>query len=77
MQQISCTMLFRWFLGLCRDAPVWDGARSPRIATACWTATSCLACSAPSWRTERVGWMFTLAAAVLDRSYSRHCRDTS
>jgi len=24
MQQITCNMLFRWFLGLAIDAPVWD-----------------------------------------------------
>ena len=24
MEQVSCNMLFRWFIGLAMDAPVWD-----------------------------------------------------
>ena len=40
MQQITYNMLFRWFVGLAMDAPVWDVTCSPRTAIVCWKATS-------------------------------------
>ena len=35
MEQIDYNFLFRWFVGLSIDDPVWDVTGSPRTATGC------------------------------------------
>ena len=45
MEQVTYNMLFRWFVGLVMDAPVWDVTVSPRTANDCsrvtWPSPSC------------------------------------
>ena len=38
MEEIDYSMLFRWFVGMNLDEPVWDARYSPRTATVCWKA---------------------------------------
>ena len=41
MEQLEYNLLFRWFVGLNMDEPVWDvTVFLARIGTACWKATS-------------------------------------
>ena len=37
MEELNYNLLFRWFVGLNMDDPVWH-PRRPRIATGCWSA---------------------------------------
>jgi transposase len=39
MEQVGYNMLFRWFIGLSMDAPVWEVTVLPRTVNACWKAT--------------------------------------
>jgi transposase len=36
MEQLDYNFLFRWFVGLNIDDPVWDVTSSPRTASVCW-----------------------------------------
>ena len=38
MEQLDYNLLYRWFVGLSPDDPVWDPTTSPRTATGCRTA---------------------------------------
>jgi len=40
MEELDYSVLFRWFVGLGMDDPVWDATTLPRIAIGCWPATS-------------------------------------
>ena len=40
MERLEYDLLFRWFVGLGVDEPVWDLRASRRTATGCWLATS-------------------------------------
>ena len=40
MEQLEYNLLFRWFVGLNMDEPVWWRQCSARIGTVCWKATS-------------------------------------
>ena len=61
MEQLDYNLLFRWFVGLGIDDPVWDhstpacaGAGSTRrTATGCWTPTSRKSSWPRCWRTPR------------------------
>ena len=55
MQQITYNMLFRWFVGLAMDVPVWDVTVSPKIVIVCWKATSRAASWEQSSLTRRSG----------------------
>jgi transposase len=35
MEQLNYNLLYRWFVGLSPDDPVWDPRHSPRTANAC------------------------------------------
>ena len=57
MEQLDYNLLFRWFVGLAMDAPVWDAStfsknreRLPaRTASGFWPATSRRSCWPRSW----------------------------
>ena len=38
MERLEFDLLFRWFVGLGMDDPVWDATASRRTATGCWAA---------------------------------------
>jgi transposase len=38
MQQLDYNLLFRWFVGLSMDAPIWDETVFTKTATGCWQA---------------------------------------
>ena len=40
MEQLNYNLLFRWFVGLSVDDPVWCRRCSARTVTGCWKATS-------------------------------------
>jgi transposase len=40
MEQLDYNLLFRWFVGLQMDDPVWVPTTSRRTAAACWRAIS-------------------------------------
>ena len=40
MERLEFDLLFRWFVGLGIDDPVWITQRSRRTATVCWRARS-------------------------------------
>src|ERR1700758_5522032 len=40
MEQLDYNLLFRWFVGLNMDDPVWDPTVFPRTASGCWPGTS-------------------------------------
>jgi transposase len=49
MEQLDYNLLFRWFVGLTVDDPVWTRRRSRRIATGCSIKRSPGASSTASW----------------------------
>ena len=53
MEQLTYNLLYRWFVGLAMDGPVWDVTCSRRTVTGCWRATSRAGSSARFWRTRR------------------------
>ena len=40
MEQLDYNFLFRWFVGLSIDEPVWDATVSAKTASGCWRARS-------------------------------------
>jgi transposase len=40
MEQLAYNILFRWFVGLSVEAPVWDVTVFTRTVIGCWKATS-------------------------------------
>ena len=40
MEEIDYSVLYRWFVGLGMDDPIWSPTTSARTATGCWRATS-------------------------------------
>src|SRR4051812_13380311 len=38
MEQLNYNLLYRWFVGLSPDDPVWDPTTSPRTGSGCRTA---------------------------------------
>jgi len=52
MEEIDYSMLFRWFVGMNLDEPVWDVTVSPRTEIACWKATW-RASSCVKWSNKR------------------------
>ena len=40
IEQLNYNLLFRWFVGLSLDDPVWCRRCSARTVTGCWKATS-------------------------------------
>jgi len=40
MEQLDYSLLFRWFVGLNMDDPIWDVTGSRRIGSVCLPATS-------------------------------------
>ena len=38
MEEIDCSMLYRWFVGMNLDEPVWDVTVFTRTGTGCWKA---------------------------------------
>jgi transposase len=53
MEQLDYNLLFRWFVGLGVDDPVWCRPCSRRTATGCWTPTSRRSSWPPCSRTAR------------------------
>jgi transposase len=53
MEQITYNMMFRWFVGLSMDAPVWDVTVFTKIASVCCRVTSRAAFWPRSWWTPR------------------------
>jgi IS5 family transposase len=58
MEQLDDNLLFRWFVGLNMDEPVWDEEIFG------WLKTVGLMRKTRHHGVLRVGWMFTFAAAV-------------
>ena len=52
MEQIGYNLLFRWFVGLAMDAPVWDATTFSKTASVCWAATWRRSCWPPWWRSR-------------------------
>ena len=48
-ERLGHNPLFRWFVGLAMDAPIWERARSAKTVSGCWRATSRGSCWPPSW----------------------------
>ena len=40
MEEIDYSVLYRWFVGLSMDAPIWSPTTFSKIATGCWRAIS-------------------------------------
>ena len=53
VERLDFDPLFRWFVGLGVDDPVWDRPPSPRTATACWPGTWRSSSWPPFWRSPR------------------------
>ena len=57
-EQISCNLLFRWFVGLSLDQQIWTPQEFGYSLGACWPAPSLWpswrnCCSARRWRRSR------------------------
>ena len=55
MERLEYDLLFRWFVGLGVDEPVWDHSTSSKIATGCSTAISLRGFCRRSWRSAGSG----------------------
>src|SRR6516162_6805151 len=49
IEQLDYNLLFRWFVGLNMDEPVWDPTTLPRTGSACWMAISPRRSSPACW----------------------------
>ena len=53
MEQLTYNMLFRWFVGLSMDAPIWDVTVFTKNRSGCSKATLPALSCAPSWSPQR------------------------
>ena len=53
MAELEFNLLYRWFVGLGIDDPVWRPRCSARTATGCWLATSPTGSWPRCWRSRR------------------------
>ncbi len=58
MEQLDYNLLFRWFVGLSMDDPVWDPTVFTRIASGCSGAISPEPSSSGCWRRRRAASFF-------------------
>ena len=53
VERIAFDLLFRWFVGLGIDDPVWDATTFTKKRDRCWPARSPAGFSPPCWRSRR------------------------